>query len=392
MTPEVTVRDLHRARMAIYLSFIINGMAWGSFIPRIPDVKAMFHLSNGQLGTSLLAGSLGVLVAMKPAGALTARWGSARTMIVLTIVMSGAMLLVSSLLNYTWFVVTLFFTGIVMATHDIAMNTHGTTVEKLSEKSLMNGFHARFSLGGLAGAAYGGVCSQLEVKPLYQMTVIALALLAAVPWLKSALLPTTADPHSIERKPKSERERQVIFYVLGLLGFFSSVCEGSASDWGGVLLRDTWGAAPFISSIPYIIFSATMLLGRLVGDKVTDRMGREWIVKYGGGTAGVGLLIGLLIGKPLGISIGWALLGLGVSVAIPSVFSASSELADAKFAGHISPSAAVAIVGSVSYAGFLLGPPIIGWLADQVTLRWAMLLPATFAIAMAASSRIVRVR
>ena len=114
------------------------------------------------------------------------------------------------------------------------------------------------------------------------------------------------------------------------------------------------------------------------------------MVRWGGLVAGGGLLIGLLIGRPLGITIGWALLGLGVSIAIPSVFSAASSIASHRFVGHVAPSQAVAIVGGVSYAGFLVGAPMIGFIADIIGLRWAMMIPAFLAIAMGLSAKLVR--
>ena len=204
------------------------------------------------------------------------------------------------------------------------------------------------------------------------------------------MLPASADQHTTDQVAAKPRERVWIFYALGFLGLFSTVGEGAAADWGAVLLRDEWQATPFAASVPYMAFSAMMVAGRLAGDRLTDRHSREWVVRNGGLTAGIGLLTGLLIGGPVGITLGWALLGAGLSVAIPSVFSAAAQIAGHRFAGHVTPSAAVAIVGTVSYAGFLGGPPTLGFLSDAIGLRWAMLVPAGLALGMAASARLVR--
>ena len=390
MTIDLTQSQIDRARWAVYLAFVSNGFAWGTFIPRIPDVKDHFHLSNGRLGTTLLAAAVGILLSMKPAGALTARWGSARTLQFFTVLLAIDVALIGGLFSYTWFVFTLFVLGVIMAGHDIAMNVHGTSVETASGRSLMNGFHARFSLGSLGGAFIGGLCAQHNLNLFIQMICVGVVLLACLPWMSPRFLPTEYDQHDSEKKPCADRKRPHLFYALGILGFFSSVGEGSASDWGAVLLRGTWHEPPFVATIPYIAFTTAMVLGRFNGDRVTDNRNREWVVRWGGLTAGIGLALGLIIGHPIGISVGWLLLGLGVSIAIPSVYSAAVEIANRSFVGQVTASGAVAIVGAVSYAGFLAGPPIIGWLADVVSLRWAMLLPACMAIAMGLSARIVR--
>lgn len=382
--------QLAHARWAIYGAFIFNGASWGSFIPRLPAVKEMFDLSNSGLGLTLLAAPVGILLAMRPAGRLVARLGSAKALFIATAILATAIFALGLLFNYVYFVAVMFFLGIAMAFQDISMNSHATTIEKESQKSLMNGFHARFSLGALAGAAIGGVLAQQEFNVGIQMMIAAAIGFLTIPWQRRVLLPSHLDQHDKQETSDEPRERPHIFYFLGLLGFFSSVCEGAAGDWGAILLTDEWKAVPFIASLPFIAFSATMVLGRFTGDRVTDRFTREWVVRWGGLVAGFGLLTGLLIGRPLGITIGWALLGLGVSVAIPSVFSAASAIASHRFVGHIAPSQAVAIVGGVSYAGFLVGAPMIGFIADAIGLRWAMMVPAFLAIAMGLSAKLVR--
>ena len=133
-----------------------------------------------------------------------------------------------------------------------------------------------------------------------------------------------------------------------------------------------------------------MVVFRFSGDWVTDRFDREWVIRTGGFTSGLGLFIGVLVGRPFGICFGFAMLGVGISVAIPSVFSAASHIARTRFADHISPSAATAIIGAVSYSGFLVGPPLLGYVADAITLRWAMLVPATLALILGLSARVVK--
>ncbi len=390
LAPDFSEVQLKRAKWTVYFAFIYNGFSMGLFVSRIPDIRDHFELSNSQLGLVMLAGSLGILFSMKPAGHLAAKYGSSRVLIHATWLYGLAVILLGMMINVPWLVITLFLTGFLVAVHDIAMNSHGTLIEKLTGTSIMNSFHARFSVGGLVGAAIGGYFSQVNISYLSQAIMLAVISTAVVPFVAKNLLPAATDIHEEDLVAKHDRERPHIFYWLGLLGFGAALCEGAAADWGSILLRDTWFASPFISTIPFIAFSAAMVAGRLGGDKITEKFSRETVVRFGGLIAGTGLTVGLFIGKPIGITIGWILLGLGVSVIIPSIFSAAAEIASKKFVGHIAPSQAVAIVGGVSYAGFLVGPPLLGMLSTYVSLRWALLIPAAAAIYMGLSAKLVR--
>ena len=175
---------------------------------------------------------------------------------------------------------------------------------------------------------------------------------------------------------------------MGLLGLAGSIGEGSAGDWGGVLARETFGASPFVSSLPYIAFSFTMVVGRFFGDQLATKFGAHRILKVGGAIGGLGLAAGLAIGGSFGVILGWFLFGTALSAVIPLLFSAAGSMANKRFAGTISPAEAVAMISGISYFGFVVGPPMMGFIADAITLRWAMLVPALLAITISASSRI----
>ena len=175
---------------------------------------------------------------------------------------------------------------------------------------------------------------------------------------------------------------------MGLLGLAGSIGEGSAGDWGGVLARETFGASPFVSSLPYIAFSFTMVVGRFFGDQLATKFGAHRILKVGGAIGGLGLAAGLAIGGSFGVILGWFLFGTALSAVIPLLFSAAGSMANKRFAGTISPAEAVAMISGISYFGFVVGPPMMGFIADAITLRWAMLVPALLAITISANSRI----
>ena len=380
---------LRRARIAVTVTFIINGFSAGSFVARIPDFKRILDVSNGTLGLSLLFVSAGVFLALKPAGRYSAKFGSQPIIFFSTIALALSYLLLGALFSLTWFWITLFIFGFVLAAQDVSMNAHAVVVEQRAGRRLMSVFHAMFSVGTLFGGILGGVFSQLEITPLSQALLLALAYIVAALLVRPLLLPASADTHHFGDEKRAKHP--FIFVILGLFGLFAALSEGAAGDWGGVLARETFGATPFISTLPYIVFCTAMIIGRLSGDYLAHRFGASKVIAAGGVIAGTGLSAGLLIGGIPAIMVAWFLLGIGLSVVIPLMFSAAGTIALTKYSGVIAPSEAVAKVSGVSYFGFVIGPPLIGFIADAFELRWTLMLLAGLSYLLVLASRYARV-
>ena len=380
---------LRRARIAVTITFIINGFSAGSFVARIPDFKRILDISNGTLGLSLLFVSAGVFLALKPAGKYSAKFGSQPIIFFSTIALALSYLLLGALFSLTWFWITLFIFGFVLATQDVSMNAHAVVVEQRAGRRLMSVFHAMFSVGTLFGGILGGVFSQLEITPLTQGSSLALLYIVAALLVRPLFLPASADTHHFGDEKRAKHPP--IFAILGLFGLFAALSEGAAGDWGGVLARETFGASPFISTLPYIVFCTAMIIGRLSGDYLAHRFGASKVIAAGGVIAGTGLSAGLLIGGVPAIMVAWFLLGIGLSVVIPLMFSAAGTIALTKYSGVIAPSEAVAKVSGVSYFGFVIGPPLIGFIADAFELRWTLMLLAGLSYLLILASRYARV-
>ena len=381
--------ELKRPRLAVTLTFITNGIVGGSLVSRIPDYKARLHLSNSTLGTALFFASFGVLVALGPAGRLAAKYGSRRISFYSSIASATVFPLTGHIINIQWLCFALFLFGYCMATQDVSMNTHAVTLEQKSERRLMSTFHGMFSLGGFAGGIIGGVLYQAKVSLQIQTLLISLFVLTVALTMKEFWLPASADIH--ERVGSHKRaKRPTLFLLLGLIGMAEQIGEGASGDWGGVLSKNTFHASPFVSTLPFIVFSAAMVIGRFNGDRIAHSIGNQRTLLIGGTLAGVGLTSGILIGHTYGVIIAWAIVGLGVSVTIPILFSAAGSLATHKYPGVIAPSEGVAMVSGVAYFGFIVGPPLMGFIADQITLRWAMLIPAALYFIFAAGSVITK--
>ena len=380
---------ISRARLGVILSFLSHGFISSSFFARIPDYKARLELSNSVLGLCLLASSAGVLAALGPVGRLAAQRGSSAVLTKSSYLLVFIAPFVGLSYNAISFAAILFLFGVAIAAQDVAMNTHGVTLEQKSGARYMGRFHAFWSVGALLGAITGGVFAQLEVSEFIHALIVSAAVLALVISNNRRYLPGDEDKHIYEESVKRKKTPRLI-YIMGLLGLAGSIGEGSAADWGGVLARETFGASQFVGTLPYIAYSFTMVVGRFYGDQLATKFGARRILKVGGLLGGAGLAGGLIVGGTTGVIVGWFLFGLALSTVIPLLFSAAGSMANKRFQGTISPAEAVAKISGISYFGFVVGPPLMGFLADVLTLRWAMLVPAVLAVIISASSRIFK--
>ena len=379
------LRQYSRARIAITTAFIINGSIAGTFYSRIADIKEQLDISNSLLGFALLTVSIGVLVGLGFSGKQSAKRGSAPVTFYATYALGAALFLVGAANNYFTLCLTFLVLGACLATQDVAMNSHAIVLEHEADKRYMSTFHAMFSLGALGGGVIGGWFSQNNIDLMRHAAFVAMLVFLANFFVRNWFLPAELDQHPLEGKKKIKKPK--LFLIVGLLGLCAAIGEGSAGDWGAILARDTFDASPFISTLPYISFSAAMVIGRLFGDRLAAKYGPMTLIVGGGLIAGIGLGSGLIIGGMGGVIFGWLAAGIGLSTVIPMLFSQAGELAKTRFEGQIAPSQGVAMVSGIAYFGFLVGPPTLGFLGDAIGLRWAMLVPAVLALIMALGSK-----
>jgi MFS family permease len=370
-----------KARVAITTAFIINGTVIGALYARIPDIKEQLDISNSALGIALLCLPLGLLFGLGFSGKQSAKRGSAPVTYYSTYALAIALLIVGPVINYYTFCLTFVLFGACLATQDVAMNSHAIVLEHEADKRYMSTFHATFSMGALAGGLLGGFFAQQKTTIMWQSAFIAMLIFLANFFVRNMFLSADLDKHAVEGKKKIKRP--TIFIIVGLLGTCAAIGEGSAGDWGAILARDTFNATPFISTLPYICFSAAMVIGRLFGDRLATKYGPMNLIIGGGTIAGVGLGGGLLVGGIGGVVFGWFAAGIGLSIVVPMLFTQAGEIAKTRFEGQFAPSEGVAIVSGIAYFGFLVGPPILGFLGDAIGLRWALMVPAILALLMA---------
>jgi len=371
--------DARRARGAVTAIFLLNGLLFGSWAARIPAVRDRLALSDGELGVALAFLPIGAILAMPLAGALAARVGSrgaTRLAFAIACVTAGVVALAPSLVALALLALGL---GVGMGSLDVAMNVHGVTVERRYGRPILSGFHAAFSLGGLAGAALGALAAGAGLDVRVHLAVVA-ALCGVVGLLWSRrFLPASADAADAHDPVFVRPPRRV--WALGALAFACLLIEGASADWSGVYIKDELGTGAGFAALGFTAFSVTMTLGRIFGDRLVARLGSVRLVRVGGLVAALGFGIALAASTPAAALVGFACLGAGMSSVVPIVFRA---------AGHvpgIASGVSLSAVSSVGYLGFVAGPPAIGGIAELVGLPAALVVVVLLAAAVALLAR-----
>ena len=365
------------AWLAIAAVFLVNGVTLASWISRIPTLTGRLGLGPGQVGLALMALAAGALAAFPFTGRLVDRRSSAATAMLFATVMLLALPLVGAAPAQLPLVVALFVFGAGNGGMDVSMNAQGVQVERFAGRSIINSLHGCYSLGAFAGAAIGAGAAQLNVPPLVHFLGVSGVGLAALWRVRRWLIPDRMDPRKGASGPAVAFPPRSL-WLLGALALCTSVGEGAMADWSGLYLREVLGTSGGVAALGFAVFSVAMLAGRFSGDALVRRFGAPRLVRTGGGLAAVGLGIALLLNQPAVMLLGFAAVGLGLSVVYPLVFSAAGSHPTVP-AGR-----AVASVATVGYGGFLTGPPVLGWLAELTSLRAMLGLIVLLAAATAA--------
>lgn len=364
LTGTATHIHIGAARLAVLTLFFINGLAGASWFVRIPDVQDSIGLSNALLGVTLLGLPAGAVVAMPIAGLMTNRVGSRRIALIGAVIACVGVALIGVANNAALLAAMLVVFGIGNGAMDIGMNAQGVEVESYAEHSLMSQFHGAFSVGGIAGAASGGFLASHGVDVQPHLAGIGLICFIATLVIARLLLPRPAE-HEHADAPALTLRAPWPIVLLGIIAFCAMLTEGAMSDWTAVYLRDI-GAGAGLAASGYALFSITMAIGRLSGDRAIDVLGGRRLIRIGGVVAAVGILLAMVLHTVPAALIGFGLVGIGVATIAPIVYSTAGR------SRLIPPGTAIAAATTIGYLGFMAGPPVIGLTAGLTGLRWAL--------------------
>ena len=356
-----------RARLSIGAFFFMAGLCFASWASRIPDIKLYLKLSDAGLGGVLLALPVGLMISLPFSGWLVHHFGS-RKMVLLSAVLYASVLSTIGLAHATWqLVIALFVFGLVGNLLNIAVNTQAVSLEVLYGRSIMASFHGIWSLAGFTGASVGTIMINFHLSPFTHFVFITLAAFVLVGLLYRNTL--RQDINADSDRPLFAKPDPTLL-KLGLIAMCCMVCEGAMFDWSGVYFQKIIQVPKGLTTVGYTAFMCTMAGGRFTGDKLVTRLGTKRMLQISGLVIACGL--SLAIGMPylLTGTLGFMLVGIGVSSVVPLVYGAAGK------STIFSPGVALAAVSTIGYLGFLAGPPMIGFIAQAASLRWSLALIA----------------
>lgn len=411
--PVTARNETNRVRAAITAFFAMDGFVFASWAVRIPAVKASVGASPATLGIALLGVSVGAIATMALTGALCRRFGSPRLIVAGAVWLSLTLLLPALARSAIVLGLGLAVFGIGYGGLNVAMNSLAVDLVAVLRRPVMPSFHAAWSLGGLAGAALGGLAAP-ALTPLTHFALVGLFGLAVTAVCGPVVLRThlpvahagTAEnaapasgpggdgsiagtgaaeaeaeiPNGIGSHPAATPRSGVwrAVLLLGVIALCSTYGEGAVSDWGALHLREDLGAASGLAAAGYAAFALAEACGRLAGSTLLARLGQTRVLVYGGVATFAGMIAAALSPVlPLALA-GFALAGLGVANAFPTAMARVGILAGPH---------GVATASTLGYAGFLLGPPAIGFLAGALSLPAALTTVSLLAIVAVALAR-----
>jgi len=359
--------SLSKRRIALGSMFFFVGLCFSSWAARIPDLQTKFQLSEGQLGTLLLFLPLGSVIGLPIAGWSVHKFGSRRVIMIGSFAYAMTLPLIG-LAPTTWLIIpVLILYGMLGNIMNISLNTQALNLEDKMGKSILASFHGLWSMAGFTGAGIGAGMIFLGVGPTLHFAVVMLLSIVIIFSAQKFIVKEqqiTEGGGMILKKPDD------LLLRISMIAFLAMMAEGCLFDWSGVYFKKVVQAEPSWIALGYVAFMGSMATGRFLTDRVTSRFGKVTVIQFSGLLIFIGLMIAVIWPTVVMATIGFLVVGFGVASLIPVSYSivGRSKL--------YSPSVALALVSTISFFGFLIGPPLIGFIADLFDLKVSFILVA----------------
>ncbi|WP_343589609.1 MFS transporter [Flavobacterium sp.] len=374
---EAKASYLNRIRFAVGMFYFGMGLSFATWASRIPDIKSALHLSEGDLGSILFALPVGQLIVMPFSGKMVTKFGSHRILVFSLIMYVLCLINLGLATTSLQLSLGLFLFGVFGNLANIAVNTQGVYTEVLFKKTIMSSFHGMWSFAGFTGALVGLGMLALDLSPLHHFMIVAGIVLLMVALNFKFLIRAKE-----KVKPKQEGKKLFVkpdtaLLWLGVIGFCSMASEGVMFDWSGVYFKDIVKAPGPLVVLGYTSFMIMMASGRFLGDGLINKFGRERVMQISGVMISAGLFTAVFLPYIIPCTIAFMFVGLGVATIVPTVYSIAGKNPTVP-AGE-----ALTIVSSVSFLGFLMGPPVIGHIAQSFGLQFSFAFIGIFGVLIA---------
>ncbi len=397
MKIRTPVEIAQQSKSALWACFAIMGIASMGWVARIPEIKDANGLNNAQFGLVLLASSLGSITGAQLAGRLVHTYGSRRVLFVSTILLPAGLCAIGFSTIPLFLAFALFLMGFGYSSTDVALNTQAVAVEKILQARSMSSFHALWSVGAFSTTVLGGSVARV-LSPQVNLGAVSVLCIAAFLPCVARLIPENLDGHQGEDETTAKialfgkSVTSLWFIGFGLLA--ALIAEGSASDWGALLLRDDMGVGKGINASAYASFALAMITARFLGDRALDHFGPARLVRMCGYFGAIGWAASIAIAVPLSdahplvalviINLGFVIAGLAIGPMFPAFILAASSIPG------IAPSVSSARAFVIGLSGFFIGPSIIGFLAEGTSISIAMGFPILALVVAGFLSRVIK--
>jgi MFS family permease len=352
---------LSKRRIALGALFFFMGICFASWAARIPDIQTKFQLSEGQLGTILLCLPIGSMLGLPIAGWSVHRYGSRSVILICSFAYALTLPLIG-LAPSPWTIApVLMIFGMLGNIMNISLNTQALGLEDQLEKSILASFHGVWSMAGFTGAGLGAGMIFLSFSPAAHYVVVAL--LSVVLILLSQKFVINDKRSAGEEGGLVLRKPDSLLLRIGMISFLGMMAEGCMFDWSGVYFKKIVEAEPQYVSLGYVCFMGAMASGRFVTDKASIRFGKISVLQVSGVLIFLGLMLSVVFPNMFTAAIGFLMVGAGVASIIPVSYGIAGR------SKLYTPGVALALVSTISFFGFLLGPPLIGFVAELFDLK-----------------------
>ncbi|MDT7857583.1 MFS transporter [Rubrivirga sp. S365] len=362
------------------LPFAANGVLYGTWAARIPEIQAQAELSEGALGLALLGSAVGLVVSASVAGALVGRFGAHRVTLAGLALFAAVVVGPGLATSFAGLAFALALVGLTSGLTDVAMNAWATDVEAAEGATVLGACHGMFSLGGMAGAGLGALAAAYDLPLALHFGASGAAFAGGA--LAQGWAARSTPPDTLSGARGGAAGPVVALPVgpvagLAALAFCGLIIEGAMADWSAVYLRRGLGASAETAALGFAVFSASMAAARFAADALTARVGSRRLVRVGAFAGAGGLALCVAAPAVGGAVAGFTVVGLGFAAVVPTLFRAAAR------APGLGAGRGIAAVTTTGYAGFLAGPPALGFVAEAAGLRVAFALLIVLALAVA---------
>ncbi len=360
-------------RVAVSVMFFLHGLCFASWAARIPSIQESLKLTSSTLGGVLFALPAGFFLSLPFAGWLIGLFGSKRVVVFSVALYSLSLFSIGLAATTLTLVIALFAFGFFANLLNISINTQAVIVERLYEKKLMATFHGLWSLAGFAGAAIGTLMIAKDIDPYQHYIIISLTILI-LSGICSFYLVAHDDDSSGEKRPLFAMPDRSLL-SLGIIAFCSMMAEGAMFDWSGIYFSKVVNTNTGLTGLGYTTFMIAMAAMRFTADGLSEKFGLRKLIQASGLLTTAGLILAVVQPQFIPALIGFFLIGMGVSSVVPMVYSAAGK------SKVLSPGTALTAVSSLGFMGLLVGPPVIGFIAEATSLRVSFLAISIMSVA-----------